>query len=143
MLLTYDIGKFYFFLTPNPIGLSAVKLASIEYTRNGTKLHLLGVDILDDTPILDIKPYVPWADAIASARGGGGFADQSLETELDEVFSPETSGQCRKLADQILHLTVTVNQVLENDPRPGCITGSPDFSHRVYGTRLFNVEVRW
>ena len=126
---------------PNPIGISAVKLASIAHTRKGPELHLLGVDILDGTPVLDIKPYVPWADAIAGARGG--FADQLPDTLLAVVFSPEARRQCRIMANRIPLLAATVTQVLENDPRPGYITGSPDNSSRVYGTRLFDVEVKW
>lgn len=51
---------------PNPIGLSAVKLVRIE----GLTLHLLGVDLLDQTPVLDIKPYVPYADAFADSKAG-------------------------------------------------------------------------
>jgi tRNA-Thr(GGU) m(6)t(6)A37 methyltransferase TsaA len=126
---------------PNPIGMSAVKLVSIAHTRKGPELHLLGVDILDGTPVLDIKPYVPWADAIAGARGG--FAAHPPETGLDVVFSPEARRQCRMMADHVPHLTATITQVLENDPRPGYITGSSDASGRVYGTRLFDVEVKW
>ena len=51
---------------PNPIGLSAVRLEKIE----GNVLHLLGVDLLDRTPILDIKPYVPYADAFPDSAAG-------------------------------------------------------------------------
>jgi tRNA (adenine37-N6)-methyltransferase len=51
---------------PNPIGLSAVELVRIE----GRTLHLRGVDLLDGTPVLDIKPYVPYADAFPEARAG-------------------------------------------------------------------------
>lgn len=126
---------------PNPIGMSAVKLVSIAHTPKGPELHLLGVDILDGTPVLDIKPYVPWADAIAGARGG--FADQPPETGLAVVFSPEARRQCRIMADHVPHLAATITQVLENDPRPGYITGSSDASGRVYGIRLFDVEVKW
>ncbi|MFU8770170.1 MAG: tRNA (N6-threonylcarbamoyladenosine(37)-N6)-methyltransferase TrmO, partial [Desulfotignum sp.] len=52
---------------PNPIGMSAVKLEAVEQTAQGPVLHLSGVDILDNTPVLDIKPYLPWADAIPGA----------------------------------------------------------------------------
>src|SRR4051812_42013377 len=51
---------------PNPIGLSAVQLVRID----GTKLHVRGVDLLDGTPILDLKPYVPYADAFPGSRAG-------------------------------------------------------------------------
>jgi tRNA-Thr(GGU) m(6)t(6)A37 methyltransferase TsaA len=51
---------------PNPIGLSAVKLLRVE----GLKLHVCGIDLIDGTPILDIKPYVPYADAFPNAKAG-------------------------------------------------------------------------
>lgn len=51
---------------PNPIGLSAVRLVRIE----GCKLHVKGIDLLDGTPIVDIKPYVPYADAFADSKAG-------------------------------------------------------------------------
>ncbi|MGC4070709.1 MAG: SAM-dependent methyltransferase [Polyangiaceae bacterium] len=51
---------------PNPLGLSAVRLVRIE----GTNLHVRGIDLLEGTPILDIKPYVPYADAFADAKAG-------------------------------------------------------------------------
>lgn len=51
---------------PNPIGLSAVELVAVE----GRTLHLRGVDLLDGTPVLDIKPYVPYADAFPDSRAG-------------------------------------------------------------------------
>ena len=51
---------------PNPLGLSAVKLVGVE----GTTLHVLGVDLIDGTPVLDVKPYVPYADAFPEAAAG-------------------------------------------------------------------------
>jgi tRNA-Thr(GGU) m(6)t(6)A37 methyltransferase TsaA len=51
---------------PNPIGLSALKLVGID----GCSLHVLGIDLIDGTPILDVKPYVPYADAFPDARAG-------------------------------------------------------------------------
>jgi len=66
---------------PNPIGLSAVELVKIE----GRTLHLRGVDLLDGTPVLDIKPYVPYADAFPVAKAG--WIDE-LDTELGRYFAP-------------------------------------------------------
>jgi tRNA-Thr(GGU) m(6)t(6)A37 methyltransferase TsaA len=66
---------------PNSIGLSAVELIKIE----GRTLHLRGVDLLDGTPVLDIKPYVPYADAFPEARAG--WIDE-LDTKLGRYFAP-------------------------------------------------------
>jgi tRNA (adenine37-N6)-methyltransferase len=66
---------------PNSIGLSAVELVRIE----GRTLHLRGVDLLDGTPVLDIKPYVPYADAFPDARAG--WIDD-LDARLGRCFAP-------------------------------------------------------
>ena len=66
---------------PNPIGLSTVTLVRIE----GRTLHLRGVDLLDGTPVLDIKPYLPYADAFAEARAG--WVDE-LDAQLGRHFAP-------------------------------------------------------
>ena len=70
---------------PNPIALSAVRLAGIEHDARGPILRIRGADLMDGTPILDIKPYIPYADAHPDARGG--FASVPPE-ELLEVEIP-------------------------------------------------------
>jgi len=66
---------------PNSIGLSAVELVTVE----GRTLHLRGVDLLDGTPVLDIKPYVPYADAFPDAKAG--WIDE-LDAKLGRYFAP-------------------------------------------------------
>jgi tRNA (adenine37-N6)-methyltransferase len=70
---------------PNPLGLSAVQLVHIE----GVRLHVRGVDLLDGTPILDIKPYVPYADAFPSSRAG--WIDEIATNELQFAKRPPTT----------------------------------------------------
>jgi tRNA-Thr(GGU) m(6)t(6)A37 methyltransferase TsaA len=61
---------------PNSIGMSAVKLERIDWNaKNGIEIHLSGVDFLDDTPVLDIKPYLPYTDRIMEANGGWADGD--------------------------------------------------------------------
>jgi tRNA (adenine37-N6)-methyltransferase len=67
---------------PNPLGLSAVRLLRIE----GLDLHVRGIDLLDGTPILDIKPYVPYADAFPDSRAG--WIDELLPDELQFAKRP-------------------------------------------------------
>jgi tRNA (adenine37-N6)-methyltransferase len=67
---------------PNPIGLSAVRLLGVE----GADLHVRGVDLLDGTPILDIKPYVPYADAFPGSRAG--WIDELSDDELQFAKRP-------------------------------------------------------
>jgi tRNA-Thr(GGU) m(6)t(6)A37 methyltransferase TsaA len=126
---------------PNPIGLSAVKLEGLEHTGKGPVLHLSGVDILDATPVLDIKPYVPWADAIFQADGG--FAGTRPDPGLEVVFSAKARIQCEKRKDRIPDLFQIITQILENDPRPGYDAGSAGKQGKIYGIRIFNLDVKW
>ena len=69
---------------PNNLGLSVVKLLSLEKTADkGIVLHVSGADIVDNTPIYDIKPYIPYADSIESAKGG--YAEQNKGHKLEVV----------------------------------------------------------
>ena len=81
---------------PNPLGLSSVKIESVEWeSARGPIIHVLGADLMDGTPIFDIKPYIVYADSHADARSG--FVDKRqwpklqvvLPDELHEVFSEE------------------------------------------------------
>lgn len=71
---------------PNPLGLSAVRLVSIE----GLRLHVRGVDLLDGTPILDIKPYVPYADAFPNSRAGWIDAIAGDELQFVKRLPPDS-----------------------------------------------------
>lgn len=95
---------------PNPIGLSCVKLEEIKKTENGTILIVSGADLMDGTPILDIKPYLPFTDCVPNATGG--FAEEVYGQKLDVVF-PENFKKdfdAEKLDSLIA--------VLKEDPRP-------------------------
>ena len=73
---------------PNPIALSSVRLAGIEQTAaHGPVLRIRGADLMDGTPILDIKPYIPYADAHPDARGG--FASAPPEDLLEVEIPPQ------------------------------------------------------
>ncbi|MCP3953146.1 MAG: tRNA (N6-threonylcarbamoyladenosine(37)-N6)-methyltransferase TrmO [Desulfobacterales bacterium] len=125
---------------PNPIGISAVRLDKVVPDGEKTHLELSGVDLLDGTPVLDIKPYLPYADAIAGAKGG--FAPTAPEARLSIEFTAEARIACEQLesgsAPGIKHL---IRQMLTLDPRPA-YTGesNPD---RIYGFRILNVDVKW
>ncbi|WP_298068016.1 tRNA (N6-threonylcarbamoyladenosine(37)-N6)-methyltransferase TrmO [uncultured Mailhella sp.] len=96
---------------PNGIGLSCVRLESVELESDaGPVLHVAGVDMLDGTPIVDIKPYVPYADSRPEARGG--FTDGLDDTVL-EVDIPE---DLRRLFSPIQ--LEALKGILAGDPRP-------------------------
>ncbi len=96
---------------PNGLGLSAVKFDGVEKLDNGKiAINVSGVDLLNDTPIYDIKPYIPSADKIDNAVGG--YADKFTEYKLNVVFPPQLINLIEKEHQQ------TIIECLENDPRP-------------------------
>ena len=117
---------------PNPIGLSSVRLVRVEpQTPDGPVLHISGADLMDGTPILDIKPYLAYTDAHPDAAGG--FAYQVLQRTLP-VDCPPALLAClpENRRDALL-------AVLAQDPRPGY----QDEPGRVYGFPFAGFEVRF
>jgi tRNA-Thr(GGU) m(6)t(6)A37 methyltransferase TsaA len=120
---------------PNPIGLSVVELLEMD----GTALKLGGGDFLDGTPVLDIKPYIPYADRIPEATGA--FADHAPEPANHVEFAPEAERAIHALENENRPaLQQLVCDMLAYNPRPAYQSDDPD---RVFGTRLFDLEVRW
>lgn len=117
---------------PNAIGLSVVRLLAVE----GDALLVAGADLLDGTPVLDIKPYLPWSDAPAEAAHG--WAGERPE-RLKVLFS---DAALRGLAacDESPRLRQLIEQSLALDPRPAYQRAD---SERVYGARLAGLEVKW
>ena len=95
---------------PNPIGLSCVRLLGTAQTGEGTVLRVAGVDLLDGTPIFDIKPYIPYADSRPDAVGS--FADVHRDDGLQVEFPPEL------LEKFPLEKRKAVLACLADDPRP-------------------------
>ena len=117
---------------PNPLGLSSVKIESIELTtKEGPVIHVLGADLMDGTPIYDIKPYVAYADSHPDVRSG--FVDERRWQELTVVF-PEPL-QKHFAPESLAALT----RVLALDPRPQ-YQDNPD---KVYGMPYENYDVRF
>lgn len=124
---------------PNPLGLSVVELERVDTSATPPCLYLKGVDILDGTPVLDIKPYLPYVDAIPSARGG--YAAKSPEPRLQVRFSAEATNQCARYATEYPQLQQLITQLLALDPRPayyGAAEAPTDF-----GMRLLDFEIKW
>lgn len=117
---------------PNPIGLSSVRLERIQWqSPQGPVLHIAGADLLDNTPIYDIKPYLPYVDAHPEATGG--FALQTKEGVLTVSFPQELlEGIPADRREALL-------AVLAQDPRPA-YQHTPD---RVYGLEFAGFEVRF
>ena len=120
---------------PNPIGFSAVELRGV----NGTTLELAGGDFLDGTPVLDIKPYIPYADSIPDARGG--FAVDAPEVENSVKFSPAAEAAVKELETPARPaLRQLITETLSFNPRPAY---QQDDFERVYGTKFFDLDVQW
>lgn len=117
---------------PNAIGLSCVRLLGVEYTKDhGAMLHVAGADLMDGTPILDIKPYIPYADAHPDAAGG--FTENADDYLLDVQF-PE----------HLLSILPEEKQqaaigVLSHDPRPSYQRKAD----RVYGLTFAGFDIRF
>lgn len=115
---------------PNPIGLSSVRLEAIETTKNeGTVLIVSGADLLDGTPIYDIKPYVAYSDCHEDAVSG--FADPVREYRLNVVFCKELLSKIQQDKQKALI------KILEQDPRPS-YQNDPK---REYGFKFADYEI--
>ena len=115
---------------PNPIGLSSVKLVEIEHTKEyGDVLIVSGADLLDGTPIYDIKPYLPFTDSHPEATAG--FAEPVREYSLNVYF-------CKELLSKIdISKQNTLIKILEHDPRPSY----QDDPGREYGMKFSDYEI--
>ena len=115
---------------PNPLGLSSVKLHGIERSENeGCVLIVSGADLLDGTPIYDVKPYLPFTDCHTDAVGG--FADPVKEYSLNVVFCKELLSKIREnVRDALI-------EILKQDPRPS-YQNDPE---REYGMKFSDYEI--
>ena len=117
---------------PNNLGLSCVRLLDVEHTAEyGTVLHVGGADLMDGTPIFDIKPYIPYADCQTGATGG--FTDTAGDFLLQVDFPADL---LRKLPEEKQEAAI---QVLSHDPRPS-YQRKPD---RIYGLTFAGFDLRF
>ncbi|MBM9521105.1 tRNA (N6-threonylcarbamoyladenosine(37)-N6)-methyltransferase TrmO [Desulforhopalus vacuolatus] len=125
---------------PNHIGLSAVRLGGIKIT-GGVCLNVSGVDFLDETPVLDIKPYVPYSDSIQDASEGfTGTADVGGGEARMIFFSGQAAAFCSDYEEgngRPLHLLIT--EMLKHDPSPR----SQRERKTEFGMLLWDVNIRW
>ena len=124
---------------PNPIGLSVVELDRVDTTAEHPRLFLKGVDLLDGTPVLDIKPYLPYVDAIQNAHGG--YAQDSPEPRLQVSLSTHAATQCAGYENAFPNLMSLIIHVIELDPRPAYY--DVDHSAKEFGMRLLDFDIKW
>lgn len=125
---------------PNPIGLSAVTWHGLARDASGLHLRLGGVDLLDGTPVLDIKPYVPYADALPNASPG--FTAGLEETGWTVCFSEQAERQLASIdPENALDLRALIEQVIALDPRPGYMDRYPQ--RDTFALRLHGYDIQW
>ena len=116
---------------PNPLGLTVVKLVAVADSPEGKVLVVSGADMMDGTPIYDIKPYLPYVDSVPGAVGG--FTENTAEYHVDVDFPAELLARIPKEQHQ------TLLGVLSQDPRPA-------YQHddsRVYGLPFAGMDVKF
>lgn len=126
---------------PNHLGLSAVALDKVCIEGARVTLMISGADVIDGTPVFDIKPYLPYADAVAKAHGA--YAGNAPVAALSVCFTTDAAAQC----DQFNHVypgKVPLNEVLAQiialDPRPA---GDRALEKGEYAMRFHSWDVRW
>ena len=124
---------------PNPIGISAVKY--IEHFKKDRSIYIKisGMDLLDGTPVLDIKPYIPYADSLPNANGG--YASEKPEKRLSVEFSDYAEKKLRAFETERENLRPLIMQVLSLDPRPAWEINTPD--PKQYGVALFDINIKF
>lgn len=123
---------------PNHLGLSVARLVKIEKERKNLFLDLAEIDLLDKTPVVDIKPYIPYSDRLEDAADG--YSNPSTEQVANVLFSKEAEAFCQyyegKTGRKLFEL---IKETLAMDPRPA--------AHRArtgdYGILFWDVNVRW
>lgn len=124
---------------PNPIGLSCVRLNGIRCEGDSVWLEVEGADLLNGTPILDIKPYLPYADSLPEAEFA--LASRIERLELPVLFSPEALSACEH-QERLLNqpLARQISEILQCDPRPAYKKGDEE---RIYGISLYGLNIRF
>ncbi len=123
---------------PNPIGLSAVKLDEVRCTNGIVQLIVSGADLLDQTPILDIKPYLPYSDRLAEAEFS--LAENYQALNIPVIFSDLAAKQSEKIESTSgLPITEQITEILRCDPRPAYQRSA----EREYGIKLHDYNIRW
>lgn len=135
---------------PNHLGLSLIKLDKIDCSDQQVRLHLSGVDLVSGTPIVDIKPYLAYADSMPHAINT--LAEQTPAT-MDVKFSTSALAFCQQysaasLSSSLIDLKQLIIEVLQQDPRPAYhrSASKKDASStrvRDYGIALLDCNIRW
>jgi len=124
---------------PNSIGMSVVENLGYKKTDNKVVLKLGGIDLLDGTPVLDIKPYIPYADSLPDACGG--FAESPPGEDFEVSFSAAAEASIAENAIDYPSLRDLIKAILKQDPRPAWRVREDD--NKRYGMSLYDFNIKW
>lgn len=124
---------------PNSLGLSVVENLGSRWQDRQLYLDVGGIDLLDGTPILDIKPYIPYADALPQARGG--YAQEQPAQAHRVQFSDDARGSLSIEEERHPGLEALIRAVLSQDPRPAWRIKEED--DKQYGMALYDLNIKW
>ncbi|MEI8610984.1 tRNA (N6-threonylcarbamoyladenosine(37)-N6)-methyltransferase TrmO [Enterovibrio sp. Hal110] len=122
---------------PNGIGMSVVAIKNVRRVDSQVIIEIGSCDLVDGTPVVDIKPYIPYSDAVPDAIGG--YASEAPQT-LDVSFSAEANCALSKINDGQQKAQV-IKEVLAQDPRPAYKKGKDD--KKEYAVHLFDLNVKF
>ena len=124
---------------PNPVGMSLVELKGIRAHKEQVILELGSLDLVDGTPVIDIKPYLPFAEALPDARAS--YAQQAPQANMPVCFTPELAIQLIELEKRYPRLRDFIVEVLAQDPRPAY--RKEEDAGKTYAVWLLDFNVRW
>lgn len=124
---------------PNPIGMSLVELKGIRCQKDQVILELGSLDLIDGTPVVDIKPYLPFAEALPDASAS--YAQQAPLAGMNVSFTPEIDAQLLTLEKRYPHIKAFIREVLAQDPRPAY--RKEEQAGKTYAVWLLDFNVRW
>jgi len=123
---------------PSPVGISAIKLNKIDTEHDRLRLMCSGGDLVDGTPVLDIKPYIPYADSIPNA--GTGYASETPEPRFRVGFSQSAEAFLASSVNSYPNLRQLIGEVLALDPRPQYRDAADP---KTYGVTLYDFDIKW
>ncbi len=123
---------------PNPLGLSVVKLGKIFQEGKKVLIELHGSDLLDGTPVVDIKPYLTYSDSILDAKSG--FAPSPPNKKI-VLFSTTAEEQCQEYNKQTRrNIRELIAEILSQDPRPSYLHGK---TGKLHAFQLWDIDIKW
>lgn len=123
---------------PNPIGISAVELLGLQCAANKCSLHIRGADLIDGTPVLDIKPYIPYADQPPASSGYATRPESGMHVEFTKLATTQIAERQQQLGQPLMDI---VRDMLALDPRPAYRADKA--TQAEYGVRLFDFNLRF